>query len=301
MREGDLVRLLGAGVVSIIAALSLVLPMVLAANWLLWRRRQFERANTDPFTDLPLRPPGESLRLKIDDLSSELALQLIVFFAPALVGAIFVSQAPIGRLLSTWAIGFAICTVWSGVFIPRILKKARTIWDYRLGFMGERVVGEALNQLAADGFRIFHDLPFDGFNLDHVVVGPPGVFVFETKARRKTRKETGQKEYRVSYDGEKLRWPDGTCDSFGIEQAIRNAKTLSGFLGTAAAVKVWVKPVLVLPGWMIDRKAVGAVNVLNPKEIRASFPRAVELNPEEIQRISHQLSEKCRLALPARE
>ena len=36
---------------------------------------------------------------------------------------------------------------------------------YRLGFEGERYVAEELNQLMADGFRIFNDVPFDNYNL----------------------------------------------------------------------------------------------------------------------------------------
>jgi len=53
------------------------------------------------------------------------------------------------------------------------------------GFDGERYVGEALTPLVAQGFEIYHDVPFEGFNIDHVPVGPPGIFAVETKTRRK--------------------------------------------------------------------------------------------------------------------
>ena len=51
------------------------------------------------------------------------------------------------------------------------------------GERGELVVAEQLEELRATGFRCFHDIVRDGFNIDHVVVGPPGVFVIETKFR----------------------------------------------------------------------------------------------------------------------
>ena len=31
------------------------------------------------------------------------------------------------------------------------------------------------------GYHIFHDIPADGFNLDHVAIGPAGVLCIETK------------------------------------------------------------------------------------------------------------------------
>ncbi len=52
--------------------------------------------------------------------------------------------------------------------------------DCNLGFLGEQAVGEELNFLIADGWRVFHDVEFDKhpgqetFNVDHVVVGPEG-------------------------------------------------------------------------------------------------------------------------------
>ena len=37
-----------------------------------------------------------------------------------------------------------------------------------------------------DGFAVFHDVPGDkAFNVDHVVIGPQGVFAVETKGRGK--------------------------------------------------------------------------------------------------------------------
>ncbi len=275
--------------------LSLFLPMGAAAYWLLRKKRQFERRNIDPFSEMPLRPPGESLRLKLDELNERFANQLLNMGLPILLGVSLSTQAQLRWLL--WPIAFVLCTGWVALLLPRMWKTARELWDYRLGYTGERVVGEALNQLLADGFRVFHDLPFDGFNIDHVVVGPPGVFVFETKTRRKTVKDDGQKVYRVAFDGSALRWPDGKVDSYGLDQAARNAKTLSQYLANSAAERVWVQPVLVLPGWMVERKAVGAVNVLNPKEIRKSFQKTTVLSPEQIQRIAFQLEEKCRLPM----
>jgi hypothetical protein len=54
--------------------------------------------------------------------------------------------------------------------------------SWNKGIVGEKTVAKYLNQLPEDYF-IFNDVKFPGSygNLDHVVVGPNGIFVIETK------------------------------------------------------------------------------------------------------------------------
>jgi hypothetical protein len=50
------------------------------------------------------------------------------------------------------------------------------------GATAERAAGEALDQLVDEGWVVVHDAPDPrGGNLDHVVSGPCGVFLIETK------------------------------------------------------------------------------------------------------------------------
>jgi hypothetical protein len=51
----------------------------------------------------------------------------------------------------------------------------------RSGIRGEERVADVLAELEDDGFRIIHDLDTGRGNADHVIVGPTGVFVIETK------------------------------------------------------------------------------------------------------------------------
>lgn len=149
----------------------------------------------------------------------------------------------------------------------------------------------------ARGYRVFHDVPFDRFNLDHVVVGPPGVYCIETKARRKPADLQGPDKAAVTFDGEKLVYPKGNWDTQALEQARRNTRTLQEWLTSACGERVTANAILTLPGWYVSRRAVGDVNVLNPQEIKSSFPDRPKqpLSHEQIQRIAHQLTERCRL------
>ncbi len=64
-----------------------------------------------------------------------------------------------------------------------------------------------------------------------MIVGPKGVFVVETKTKRKAVQQ-GQKQYEVIFDGTALLFPHGR-DTDGLEQARRNVKSFSGWLASA--------------------------------------------------------------------
>jgi hypothetical protein len=236
-----------------------------------------------------LRPPGESLRIKLDSLNERINLALL--FA-MLVPAGMALGIPDLTNLTTLTIFFIV----SGLcFLPLVfvLKKYR---NYSLGYSGERAVGEELNQLLRDGCHVFHDYPADPkWNIDHIVVAPSGVFLIETKTRRKKRAPKGKREHEIIYDGETLEFPH--CrDTYGLDQAKRNAKWLSRELTSATGEPVYVKPILTFPGWFIIVRGKGDVMVWNPKQIRQVI---LENSPQKLseaqrQRIVHQLDQKCR-------
>jgi hypothetical protein len=148
------------------------------------------------------------------------------------------------------------------------------------------------------GFRVFHDVPFDGFNIDHVLIDPPGVYAVETKTKRKPADIQGPEKATVIFDGEALRYPKGYADRRVVEQARRNARSLEEWLTKASGERVIANAVLTLPGWWVTRKAIGEVNVLNPDEIKRSFPKTPRqsLSQAQIDRLAYQPTERCRLA-----
>jgi hypothetical protein len=60
----------------------------------------------------------------------------------------------------------------------------RDYGDWAQGADGEEIVGEILESLVADGWQVIHDVSFGRGNIDHIVVGPGGLFTVETKSRR---------------------------------------------------------------------------------------------------------------------
>ncbi|MDQ1631893.1 MAG: hypothetical protein QOC80_1865 [Frankiaceae bacterium] len=67
-------------------------------------------------------------------------------------------------------------------------RKARSLREgiarKQSGLLAERAVGQQLDPLGQQGWRILHDraVPGSTANIDHVLVGPPGVVVIDTKA-----------------------------------------------------------------------------------------------------------------------
>jgi hypothetical protein len=159
--------------------------------------------------------------------------------------------------------------------------------------------GQELNLLMLQGYKVFHDFPADNFNFDHIVIGPAGVFAVETKARFKPTSENPKADAKVIYDGKSLRFP--THNSQGpLKQAGMQAQWFASWLSRAIGEKVPVQAVLALPGWYVERTAGSAIRVINPKEMGKllKIPKEGPLPESLVQRISHQVEQKCRDVAP---
>lgn len=67
-------------------------------------------------------------------------------------------------------------------FLGGTFKRNHGNWSQ--GAEGEEVVGGILEGLSAEGWHVIHDVSFGRGNIDHIVVGPGGIFTVETKSRQ---------------------------------------------------------------------------------------------------------------------
>jgi hypothetical protein len=268
----------------------------------IWKiRRRHERA---PIPFKLLRGPGETLRRQVAKAEEDFLFRICsaglvpLFAALTVLGALIVirphTSLPIG--LGITALVFLAALVPAGRWALRDLNRYR---NDHLGYLGEREVAEQLQPLLADGYRVFHDVPAEGakkaFNLDHVTVGPTGVALIETKARRKGRARPGFKDHEVAFDGQQLIWPWGE-NRDGIDQAINEADWFEKWIFGRTGLKVTVKPILTLPGWYVKEAPSPRLRVVNSK-ILADVVRGrgeVTLTPEKIDLIARQLDDRCR-------
>lgn len=99
------------------------------------------------------------------------------------------------------------------------------------GGRGELRVAKVLDELRKFGYRIFYDLRREGDNIDHVIVGPAGVFAIATNSPG----ERGEIESPES---------ENTSRALGLTQSLEPAETAGGeelFIGRFPEEKVCLK------------------------------------------------------------
>lgn len=204
----------------------------------------FPRKEKNPLLKVP-RLPGQSLRDEKERLIDD---RLTPFYwGTAVLWALWAleefhavtnrSPEP-GIFLS-----LAIMATGVSVFVFRRLFQA--FRRLNRGEHGELRVAEVLDDLRSFGYRAFHDLTRDGYNIDHVVVGPAGVFAIETKFR------SGQGE--ISFrNGEGLFVGGFPEEKDSLRQARSNAAEVNRLIKETCGIDEWVKPIVVFVGeWRV--------------------------------------------------
>jgi hypothetical protein len=217
-----------------------------------------------PLKDRPLRNPGQSLDEQIRDLISDYAWGPLVFVLfMVLVTALewlryYHSLPPKPWLYSSVAVPALGYAVWRFI---RVRSEVKNRW---LGRDGEKVVGQFLEVLRERGYRVFHDVIGDGFNVDHVLIGPAGVFTVETKTHSKPNGDA-----RVTFDGETVRIDGFEPDRDPVIHAKAQASWLRALLSESTGRRFEVRSVIVYPGWWVNEGSIKAntVWVLEPKRL----------------------------------
>ena len=88
--------------------------------------------------------------------------------------------ATIASLLAAAILALAFHPLAGLAPLPLLVSAASRYARYVKGLTGERQVGEALAALD-DSYYVVHDAKIPRANIDHIVLGPNGVFVLETK------------------------------------------------------------------------------------------------------------------------
>ena len=239
-----------------LVSVAITLAVALSYKW--WHKRS-QRRSPLQFKKIG-NLPGQQLLQRIDKHRDELGfgLDLMIIALPMLflVWAtmnIDWTKVGFGAGEATFVVG------WVGFF-------SLGFWCYRRhyrkheqakdGLLAERVTGMQLNRLMSQGCTVMHDLPCDGFNIDHIVIAPRGVFAVETKSFRKPRDLPGGKPAKATFDGVGLGFGDFATRE-PIEQSRRQAQWLARYLREAMQEQVAVMPAVSLPGWFVEKTEDG--------------------------------------------
>jgi hypothetical protein len=189
--------------------------------------------------------------------------------APLVVAAGVVVQVLAAQIGLPWAglagLAVAVLVGWRLRFHPS--EQARS---WQRGAQGERRTARLLDRLTRDGYVVFHDLaaPDSDANVDHLVVGPSGVFVIDSK------QWTGG----VHQGADGLAWHNHYRLDRTLETVRWEAQAISRILGTRATPLLCVhgahvqgggldaQGVAIVPGYLL-RSGLGYDRVLSDADV----------------------------------
>ena len=268
------------------------------------RHRQRRPDRRSPLTEGLLRPPGQTLRDRLVDTQWDVAAYMAVAMAlPPVLYATFLQHRLSGKPTTsvTIVIYLLVGAATFGVVAYRVSRAIQSVRSQTLGLEAEMAAAEEINRLMQRGYSTFHDVPGGkDFNIDHVIVGPTGVYAVETKGRPKKARGAGRAGSTVRYDGKALQFP-AWRETKPLQQSIANVQWLGTWLSKAVGEPVTVRPVVLLPGWWVERVGRGEVSVGNAKEIPQIVARggqSAEIPENFRNRIVHQLDQRCRNVEP---
>jgi hypothetical protein len=190
---------------------------------------------------VPAEPPAGSLgspgrsalaayrRRRAEELAAwtrTLAWRAPLVAAAGLTGQVLAAQAGLPQA-GLASLVVAVLVGWRLRFRPS--EQART---WQRGAHGERHTARLLDRLTGDGYVVFHDLAVPGSdaNVDHLVIGPSGVFVIDSK------QWTGQ----VHQGADGLVWHNHYRLDRTLETVRWEAETIGRLLGTRAVALLCV-------------------------------------------------------------
>ncbi|NCB59676.1 MAG: NERD domain-containing protein [Gammaproteobacteria bacterium] len=277
-------------------------PVAVAIGIISFIKKQQRKNRVSPLTANLLRPYGYTLQESIHDLKLELFGQITeILMIGLMLPLLLLIQAYFFNIklsLTAWIITGTIGFITFVFKIRNILKLVKSLEQNRLGYSCEMAVGQELENLIRPvnhPYRLYHDIPFENYNIDHLVVGPNGVFVVETKGRSKHIIE-GSKQFKVVVENDSLIFPTHT-EKEPIEQVRRNVLSVRKWLQSATGMDIPVAGILVLPGWFVELKQ-RAIDpyILNASALPKVFPKlfagALELG--QINAIAYQVEQRVR-------
>jgi hypothetical protein len=217
-----------------------------------------------PLRRPPLRQAGQSLHEQAQDLWEDknqwylLTALLLVFLAFFEWWNWFFKLPPLPWVMT------ALAVVYIGYAAIRVRPLYQRHSQLRLGRDGERTVGQELEKLREHGYRVYHDFLGEKGNIDHIVIGPTGVFTIETKSFSRPKNP----DAKIVYDGKVVTVPGCKLDRDPIAQAKAERDEIRNLIQKYANRDAPVRPAVVFVGWYTERQPEGAeVWVLNTKGV----------------------------------
>ena len=230
-----------------------------------------------------LRQAGQGLREYREDLFDTAALRIVIPFVFGFMWLGLDIAHRHGYSTPLWFFGlfFLVCIVNAVFLFIRTKRMGRALFQ---GEDGERYVAQVIERdLLPKGYRVFHDLPFKvngrQFNIDHLLIGPNGVFCIETKTWSKPEKG----ETVAIFDGQHILINGKERQPNAIDQARALAKEAVKFIHQRTGWQIPVVPFIVVVGWYVRKSCAGFpdVQVVNEQALSSFIQNTPGVLPTE--------------------
>ncbi|MFG2181073.1 nuclease-related domain-containing protein [Streptomyces abikoensis] len=175
-----------------------------------------------------------------------------------------------------------------GLFAARGPSSAERLWTKLLrrpsewnswysGLDGERRVGRELERLTTHGWRVLHGIPkSNGGDIDHLLIGPGGVFTINTKHHPGASVWVGDEVAKIN----------GSSEPYPAASK-REAAYVRRVLARHCTFTVPVEPVLVFVdvASLAPAETPGAVRVYQEREVSALGGLSGNLTPDQVEQV----------------
>ncbi len=255
----------------------------------------------DRVQGLSLRSPGASVLDQIERAVSEFNIfGVAVAVVPlTLLLAYLTYLLSSGRAAGQLEIIYLVCLLVGFLLYGTNKLRRLDVKKKRLQrvYAGIQMVAQEVNRLMASGYHVYHDFPSGRFHIDHIVVGPTGVFAIRSRIPSSLDRSAQDQPYPVSAVGEALT-ASKVADNATIRTTVFHAAWLANWLLTAAGDAVRVQPLLTLPGYRFEVVDTADIIAVDPTRIAGAIrtTRANPLGIEAVQRLCSEIERKYRRA-----
>jgi hypothetical protein len=273
-----------------VALTSTILFMLVAK---IWNTVSRTISSTPSFSDRIMHESAQQFRDELDRLSSSQAVYLsgaLVFLM--LFAAAYVLQArQLFAGYPSWQLHIQLVFLIL-VCAYAVYQFARTVRSrYEVKFLRDAnvAIGHQLQQLSAEGTRIFHDVATATGIVDHVIVSQKGLYAVNVVARR-SRKRTHARlhENTIEYANGK--------PFVSIVDIVAKTSRLQKELRELLGHKVRVRSVIAVPGWDIGEQSDDEHLLVNERTIAVLSgwnDKSEYLMNEDISLLQNELTSRC--------
>jgi hypothetical protein len=252
-----------------------------------------KKERISPVKDKPRRHAGQSLDEEILDIVFD---KLLPYFFIAVLFIMMTLQEWLRyyniqsspKLLSFFAFISVLVCIYKFITIKKKLVQLK------LGREGERAVSEILELLREKGYKIYHDIVANNFNIDHLIICRKGIFLIETK----TLQKDPNKDSKLYFNGKTISIDNVELQKNPLIQVTATKNWLKEEIKKSTGKEFVIKPVIAFIGWYVETNTEGKKAdcwVLNPKALSSYIDNAPDIiSQDDVMMISYHISRYIR-------